>query len=165
MSARPVAALLLVAAGLLLLGVTVPRRDQAAEIGREVRRLTEARTKAQAQLAAQERRAAARARAAEILAEVPAVSRTAPLAELRREVLDLVSERPLSQVRLQVQPQRPPVDASFRISASGRFEDLLGLSDALARPRAGIVLDRVRFRPGPRGLIVEVEASRLGGRR
>jgi hypothetical protein len=162
---RSLAALLLLAAGLVHVGVTLPRRSQAVEARAELRRLKEARRSARARLEAQERRATARTRAAEILGRIPPVSRTDPLTELRADVLETVRERPLSRVQLQVRPQRPPVGAAFRISASGRFEDALALSNALARPLDGVVFDRVQLRSGPRGVDVEVEALRLGGRR
>lgn len=146
---------------LLYVAVARPLESRALAAGEEYRRARDQRRDARARVAELERRAAARARAAAILA----AARNAPgggVREVRRGVVDIVTRAGVSSVRLGVRPGRPPVSASVSLSAEGPFADVVRLTGELARPGSGLVLDRVRLVSRPPRIGLDVDASGLG---
>jgi hypothetical protein len=52
--------------------------------------------------------------------------------------------------------------AVVRVDARGAFPELMGLSQRLAEPGSGLILDRVRLVRSPRSLALEVEGRAVG---
>jgi len=159
---RVVALVLLVLAAGAYVGVALPTRRAAADLGDDYRRARERRREAAQRLSRIDRRGISRARAA-LPRPVTGEGPSAALVALRLSVLESVRESGVSRVSLAVSPGRPPVAASVHLSASGRFDDLVQLSAAVARPGSGIVLDRVRLVPGSDSISLELDALRLEG--
>ncbi len=161
MTPRVLAALLLVASGLLQVGLVVPTRRQAIAAEDEYRRLRDQARKDREELEEAQARAAPRSRAAAILAQVSAPA-DETLADLRAELLETVDGFPVRDVRLEVSPQPPPVAGRFGLGALGSFRSVVTLAGALARPESGMVLERVAFRSAPDGVALEVQGLRVG---
>ena len=154
MTARAVALLLLAAALAAYGGVALPARRAAAALGDDYRRARDRRREATLRLSALQREQAAR----QVAARSSAGSGGEPLVALRRAVLESVKGSGVSNVRLSLNPGRPPVAASVHVSGEGRFEDVVRFTAAVAPPGGGVVLDRVRFTPGPEAILLELDA-------
>jgi hypothetical protein len=159
---RSLAGLLLVAAGLLFVTVAIPSTRRAVTLGEEYRRLRQSRREAEQRLGAAERRMAARARAARILAGVSSTPGGDPLAELRTGVLATLDGQGLHKIRLQVRLARAPLAAAFTLGASGSFDQIVDLSGRLASPASGVILEQATFRRVPRGLSLDIRGARPG---
>ena len=158
MTPRPVAFLLLTAAAAAYIGLALPARRAAADLGDDYRRARVRRRDAALRLSRIERQETARAprrSGSQFSSEA--------LVALRRSVLESVKASGVSKVRLSFSPGRTPVAASVHLSGEGRFEDVVKLSAGLAPPGSGIVLDRVRFAPGSDTILLELDALSLEG--
>jgi hypothetical protein len=82
-----------------------------------------------------------------------------PVGDLRRAILAALDGAPVSGVRLGVRPARPPLAASARLVAEGRFDDLVRLVSRLTEEGA-LAPERIRFVAGP-PLRAEIEGFRL----
>ena len=161
MRLRLVSAFLLALAGALYLGVAVPAADRVAGQQQEQRRLRAAQREARRRAASAEKQLAARRRVATILAEVSPAASGNPLATLRADVLATLRQWSVSEVNLHVRPVQRPEGAAFRLTAKGPYREIVGLTRGLARPRLGVILQRVSFRAGEASVAVEVEGQRV----
>ncbi len=86
-----------------------------------------------------------------------------PVKALRKVVVEAVSGMPLSDVRLEVSPGRPPTAAQVRLSAVGPFREILRLGERLFGPRSAIALERVQLTSAAGGAIqADIEGFTLG---
>lgn len=152
MNARGAALVVLIAAGALLGAVALPLRGRAAAEEQARRRAEELSESARTRLADLEKRVGA-------LAAVD--GRTDP-GRLRRAVAASLDGTPVSQVKIDVQPARPPLSATVRLSAEGSFDDLVDLSGRLVQPGNGLILARFRLSPRVSALRLEMEAVGVG---
>jgi hypothetical protein len=157
-TARPVALLLVAAAVAAYAGLALPARRAAADLGDEYRRVRERRRDASQRLSRTEHQLAARRSMTGGSAGQPPGE---PLVSLRRAVLEAVKGSGVSNVRLSLSPGRAPVAASVHLSGEGRFEDVVRFTATVAPPGGTIVLDRVRFAPGPDTISLELDALSL----
>jgi hypothetical protein len=151
---RLAAALLLLAALGIHLGLGAPARRQRDEAREEFARQREVREGLRAQ-AARRQRPAASVRAPRGDAEAARA--------LRLSFLGAVEGLPLRAVRVNVEPGRHGlVAARGRVSAEGEQADLLRAAGKLAEASSGVLLDNVRFADAPGGdLRLEIEAFSL----
>jgi hypothetical protein len=151
---RLAAALLLVAAVGLHLGVTVPTRRQRDESRREFAGAREERERLRSRLSHLEKRAAA--------GRTPSGDAAAAGA-LRRLLLRSTERLPLGAVQIGVEAgRRGAVAARGRLSAEGAQADLLRAAERLADPSSGVLLEHVALLPArDGGLRLEVEAFSL----
>jgi hypothetical protein len=159
MRRRSIGALLAVVAAVAYLGFVLPARRAAADAGDEDRRARERKREALARLARVERVRASRQKAASTLGAAPG---GVSLVELRKSVLASLAQHSLSDVHLRVIEGRAPVLARVSVSAEGSFIDVVSMTGGLVRAGGGLVLDRVRVHPRGQGVVVELEALRLG---
>ncbi len=162
-SARVLAALLLLGAGLLYVGVTLPAHRAAADAEDAVGRARAERPGLRARLAEREHQAAAEDKASAAVAAA-ASGPGDPVVRLRRSVVGSLDGAAVSAVRLAVTAGRSPVGARLQLSAEGRFAEILRLAGHLVRPGTGLVLENVRLRPSPAGLALDLSAFSLTGR-
>jgi hypothetical protein len=148
---RLVAALLVVAALGLHLGVAVPARRERDEAWQEFARARQERERLRVQAARLERRATA--------GRAPAGDAAAARA-LRLSLLRAVEGLPLRGVRIGAEAgPRGAVAARGRLAAEGRQADLLRATGRLAEASSGVLLERVAFRQTQGGALrLEVEA-------
>lgn len=155
MSRRVAAALLLVAALGVHLGVALPARRQRDEARDAFARGREERERLRGQAARLERRAAA--------GRAPAGDAAAARA-LRLSLLRATEGLPLGAVRISVDVGRGSVAARGRLAAEGRQADLLRAAGRLAEPSSGVLLERVALAETPGGGVrIEVEAFSTRG--
>jgi hypothetical protein len=159
---RVLAGLLVAAAGLLYLAITVPARRAAAEAQDAYGREREERQGLRSRLAERELTAAAEARAtaAVAMAGTPGY----PVGHLRRSVVASLEGAGVSGVRISVTPGRDPVAARLQLSAEGPYAEALRLTGRLVRPGSGLILETVRLRPSAAGLGIDVVGFSLAGR-
>jgi len=162
-SVGALAALFLLAAGLLYVTVTLPARQAVAAAQDAFGRVRDERLRLRARLAEREQQAAAEDRAAAALAAAAGGPGDA-VVHVRRSVVGSLEGAVVSGVRLTVTSGRAPVGAKLRFSAEGRYGEALRLTGHLARPGSGLVLESVRFRPSPAGLTLELTGFSLEGR-
>jgi hypothetical protein len=157
---RPLALLLAAAAAGVYFGWALPARRAAADLGDEYRRVRERRRETAQRLSRTEREGLARlVRRTSASASQP---NTDALMTLRRSVLQSIQASRVSNVHLSVSPGRGPVAATVHLSAEGRFEDVVGLSGAVAPAGSGIVLARVRISPAAGAILLDLDALSLG---
>jgi hypothetical protein len=169
MIVRVLAMALLLAAGFGYAGLAVPARRDAASVQDEYARARDERQRLRARLAELERRSQARARAPAAIGGAPGRPSTAQggargrelPASVRRAVLGVVDGAHLSGVQLSVSAGRSPVGAKVRLTAEGRFADLVPLAGRLTSGPPGLVLERVRMSPKEGRVVADVEAFRL----
>lgn len=164
MSARPLAVFLLLVAASIYGGVAVPIRRSAIAVRDSDRRLRDERREAQSRLTALQHQRGAYERAVAALSAASAHGGD-PSRALRASVVESLGGTSLSGVRLVVQPGRPPVGAHVRLSAEGAFPEVVRLCGHVVRPGTGVILERVRLRPSPTGILLELEGQNLGVRR
>jgi hypothetical protein len=151
---RLAAALLLLAALGIHLGLAAPARRQRDEAREEFARQREEREGLRAQTARRQR---------------PTASARAPRGDaeavraLRLSFLEAVEGLPLRAVRISVEAgRRGPVAARGRVSAEGEQVDLLRAAGKLAEASSGVLLENVRFAHAPGDdLRLEIEAFSL----
>lgn len=154
MTRRVVAALLLLAALGLHLGVASPARRQRDAARAEFARLRKERERVRVEVARLHRQAAS--------ARAPRGDAEAARA-LRRSLLEAVDSLPLRAVRISAEAGRPGVVAARgSVTAEGGQADLLRAAGKLAEPSSGVVLASVRlaYATGD-DLRLEVEAYSL----
>lgn len=143
MTRRIVALVLLAAALLIHVGLTLPARrsrDSARELYASQR---EERERLRAEVARLERRSSAAASA-----QAPAGEAAAARA-LRLSLLSATRGIAIDQVEIAAQPERRgQVAARGRLSAAGSQADLLRAAGRLAQPAAGLRLDRLQLSAG-----------------
>jgi len=151
---RLAAALMLVAALGLHLGVAAPARRQRDEAREEFARLREEREGLRVQSARLQRRTAA--------ARAPSGDAEAVRA-LRLSFLGAVEGLPVKAVRISAEAGRHGVVAARgRLAADGRQVDLLRAAGRLAEASSGVQLGNVRFTQAPgNDLRLEIEAFSL----
>lgn len=145
MSARWVAAALLGAGIALYAAVAVPMQRQSAATAEEYRRARDEARDIRTRMARLERRDAAHARAATALAGAATPGGT--VRAVRRSVVQTLQGARLSGVRLGVVAARAPFAARVHLTTEGPFSEVVALTDRVARPETGIVLERVRLVP------------------
>ncbi|HKC12260.1 MAG TPA: hypothetical protein VKI41_09525 [Vicinamibacteria bacterium] len=153
------AALLLLGAGLLYTGVTLPAHRAEADAEAAVARARAERPGLRARLAARELQAAADKASAGVAAATSGPGD--PVVRLRRSVVGSLEGATVSGARLAVTAGRPPVGARVQFSAEGRYAEILRLAGHLVRPGTGLVLESVRLRPGAAGLALDLSAFSL----
>lgn len=162
MIVRALAIALLLAAGVGYAGFAVPARRDAASVQDQYARARDERQRLRARLAELERRSRVRVGApAGPLAAQGGVQGREQAASVRRAVLGVVDGAHLSGVQLSVSAGRWPVGAKVRLTAEGRFADLVPLSGRLTSGPPGLVLERVRMSPKGGRVVADVEAFRL----
>ena len=151
MTRRLAAALILLAALGLHLGLAAPARRQRDEAREEFARLREEREGLRAQAARLQRRAAS--------VRAPSGDAEAVRA-LRLSFLGAVEGLPLRLVRINAEAGRHGVVAARgRLAAEGRQADLLRAAGRLAEASSGALLENVRLAPAPGDdLRLEIEA-------
>jgi hypothetical protein len=151
---RLAAALMLLAALGLHLGVAAPARRQRDEAREEFARLREERERLRVQSARLQRRTAS--------ARAPSGDAEA-LRALRLSFLGAVEGLPVQAVRISAEAGRHGVVAARgRLAADGRQVDLLRAAGRLAEASSGVLLENVRFARAPGGdLRLELEAFSL----
>ena len=143
MTRRLAAALMLLAALGLHLGLAAPSRRQRDEAREEFARLREERERLRAQAARLPRRTAS--------VRAPSGDAEAVRA-LRQSFLGAVEGLPLRAVRISAEAGRDAVVAARgRLAAEGRQTDLLRAAGRLAEASSGVLLAKVQLRPGLRG--------------
>jgi len=152
---RLAAALLLLVALGLHLGLAAPSRRQRDEAREEFARLREERESLRAQAARLPRRAAS--------VRAPSGDRDAVRA-LRRSFLGAVEGLPLRSVRISAEAGRDAVVvARGRLAAEGRQTDLLRAAGRLAKASSGVLLARVQLALASGDDIrLEIEAFSVG---
>jgi hypothetical protein len=159
MIARGLGISLLVLAGLGWAGLVLPARREQAAARDEFARAREERQRLRLQVAELERRVRVRAR---ITAAPLDGGGSAAVADVRRSVLRAVDASRVSGVNLAVSAGRAPVAARVRLSAEGRFSEVVPLTGLLAGGPPALVLDRVRLSLAQSGVAADVEGFRLG---
>ncbi len=135
MTRRLAAALLLLVAVGLHLGVTLPARRQRDEARDEFARGREDRERLRAQVARLDQRGP--------VGQAPAGDAAAARA-LRLSLLRATAGLDLQAVRIEVTPgRRGPAAARGRLVAEGRQADLLRAAGRLAEPSSGVQIERV----------------------
>jgi hypothetical protein len=151
MTRRLLALGLLLVAGLVHAGVTLPARRARDEARTAFARQREARERLRAELARLERRASAvRAAAPEGDAAAARAMRLALLAATRG--------LPLGDLQIAARPARHgSVAARGRVGGTGSQTDLLRLAERLAEPASGVMLERLDLALHPEGIRLEAE--------
>jgi hypothetical protein len=162
MRAWLLAGLLLVLAGLLHLGLASPTRARAWAAQDEYSRTRGERQRLRVRRLELERRHAALEKIAPALTG-QSPSAGDPVNDLRLVVLAALKKRAVSDVQLSVGAGRPPVGATARLSAAGRFSEVILLCDELVRPGSGIVLERLRLSRGGSAVVLDLQGLRLSG--
>jgi hypothetical protein len=149
---------MLVAAGGLYWGVALPARRATAQAEAELQRVEAERDPLRQRLEERERR-----RAVE-----EAWRRAGPGGKyraltLRRSLLASIDAAPLSGLRLDVTPVPAPLAVRARLSAGGRFEDLVALAQRVVGFRTGLVPERLRWAVTGSEVSLDIEASTLRG--
>jgi hypothetical protein len=155
--------LALLAAGLYL-GLGRPARlETAALLGEQDRLRAELET-GQRRLAVLQQDEALRRQALGRVGGIDASSREA-VTTVRRGLLGTLSTLSSNAIEISVRPGRGPTAADVGVRATVSLEEFVSLSEALARPGAGIALSRARIRASAPALAVEFEGSSLRGER
>jgi hypothetical protein len=141
MSRRGVAraVLLLAAAAAVHLGLGVPARRERDEAWRQYAREREQREQIRVRVAELERRAA-------VSKQNPAGDAAAAARELRRAFLRATDGLAVGSVQIAASPgEARGVAARGRLAATGRLADVLLVTERLAGPASGVLLERVRL--------------------
>ncbi len=151
MTRRLAAALMLLAALGLHLGLAAPARRQRDEAREEFARLREERERLRAQAARLQRRA--------VSVRAPSGDAEA-IRALRLSFLEAVERLPLRAVRISAEAgRRGVVAARGRLAAEGGQADLLRVAGKLAEASSGVLLETVRLAQAPGDdLRLEIEA-------
>ena len=162
MTARWIAAGLVLLSVALYAAVAIPMQRQAAEAAEEYRVARDESRDIRARLGRLERRDAAHVRAVSALAgATPADTVRA----VRRSVVGTLQEARVSGVRLGVVASHAPYSARVHLSASGPFPEVLSLVGRVARPETGVVLEHVHLAPRGNGVALDLDAVTLGSAR
>jgi hypothetical protein len=141
MSRRAVAraVLLLAAAAAVHLGLGAPARRERDQARQQYARERAERARLRVRVAELERRAAA-------LKQAPAADPAAAARELRGALLHATDGLAVGSVQIAATPGKARgVAASGRLAATGRMADVLLVTERLARPASGVLLERVRL--------------------
>jgi hypothetical protein len=138
---RVAAAVLLLCALFLWLGVTGPARRDAVEAQRQFAQGREERERLRLRTAEAERRMAYVDR----LAAASPGGAQDPVGGLRRTALVALSGTALSGTQIEVTPGRAPMAARARLDARGSFREALRLCERLSGPESGVALERVQL--------------------
>jgi hypothetical protein len=162
-SPRLLALLFLAGAALVHAGVGLPAAARARAAADEYARLRDDRREAQERLAAIALRRQARARALAAIA-VPAPAPEEAAARLRSTLAAALRGQGVSDVRFSVRSGRPPISALARVTAKGRYPEVIALAERLLAPETALVVEQASFRTGVDGVDFELALASLGGR-
>jgi len=147
--------LLLLAAALVHVGLTLPARQARDEARTEFARQRAERERLRAELARLERRAAR---------SVAPDDDAAAARALRLALLEATRGLALGEVQLASQPARQgSVAARGRVGGTGSQAELLRVAGRLAEPASGVLLERLELALGPHGIRLEADAVSLRG--
>jgi hypothetical protein len=161
-SSRVAALVLAGMAAVVYFAVARPLRAQASAYADAFGAARSERRDATTRLSELQRRSQARARVVAAVtgaAGDPAVTTRA----VRRSVAQAVEASRAAGVHLAIRPSRDGVDVD--VTARGPAEDLLDLTGHLARPEAGVVLERVAFTRSTDGVGLHVDGLGIAGTR
>jgi hypothetical protein len=136
----------------------VPLHRERAPLQDAFARAREDRQRARLRVADLERRLRVRTSAS-----LPVAEGVDSVGPLRRAVLDVLDAAQISDVSLAVQPGRAPVAATVRLTAKGRFADLVPLTGRLVAGPPGLVLGQLRLQAADGRLVADLEGFRLEG--
>lgn len=162
MNSRMAALVIAVVAAALYVGVARPLRTQASAYADAFGAARVERRDATARLAELQRRSQVRARAVAALMGAfrdPAVTTRA----VRRSVAQAVEGSRAAGVHLAIRPSHQGVDVN--VTARGPAADVLDLAGQLARPEAGVVLERVSFMRSAGEVGLQVRGLGIAGTR
>jgi len=154
-SLRRLALALAAAGAALYLGVALPAASSLSAAREELADLDRQRAARTTRLARQQRRE-------EALLRVGRSPEAASLMGIRREIVASVDRSRLSEATVDVKPGRAPAAAVVRVQARGDFAELMSLTQRLAEPGTGLVLDRVRLVHSPGSIGLELEGQAVG---
>jgi hypothetical protein len=143
----------------LYVAVAVPAQRQASAAAEEYRRARDEARDVRTRLARLERRDAAHTRAA---AAITGATPGETVRAVRRSVVQTLQGAGVSGVRLSVAPGRAPLAARVRLTASGPFPEVIALTNRIARPETGVVLERIRLSPRASGVTLDLDGVTLG---
>jgi hypothetical protein len=146
----------LVLAGVVYWGLALPLEHQTASSLLEVQRLDRERRQVSSRLVSLERREALSRRvSAAFSPEV--VGSTGTVRALRLSVIGSLKQADVSGVRLAVRAGEGR-STKVVVSAEGSFAEIVRLSGHVARPGAGLILERVGFISRPPDVTLSLEA-------
>jgi hypothetical protein len=154
-SPRRIALALAVAAATLYLGFALPAASQLSAVRTELLDLRRERDARAVRLSGQQRRE-------EALLRVARPAESATLIAVRREIVGTLDQAALTEATVDVRPGRAPVVAQVGVRVRGSFTELMALSERLAQPRSGLVLERVRLVRLPASITLELEGHAVG---
>jgi hypothetical protein len=161
-TARSLAAGLLVLSVALYAAVAVPMQRQAAGAAEEYRVARDESRDIRARLGRLERRDAAHVRA---VAAVAGATPADTVRAVRRSVVQTLQDSRVSGVRLGVVAGHAPYAARVHLSASGRFPEVMTLVGRVARPETGVVLEHVHLTPRGDDVTLDLDGVTLGSGR
>jgi len=158
MRRAPVAVALLVVAGAVHVGLTLPARRARDEARVAFAHQRAERERLRAELQHLERRAPG------VAVAVPGAAAAVARA-LRLTLLAATRGQGLADVQISVQPERRgDTAARGRLAGTGRQADLLRTAGRLAEPASGAVLERVELSARAQGVRLELQARAAGSR-
>jgi hypothetical protein len=161
---RPGAALVALLALGLHAAVARPVRREAGALVVEQDRLRHVLGGQRLRVAALESDEAARRAALDRLGGVDAGT-SEVVTEVRRSLVASIERLALDGVQMSVRPGRGTTAASVSLRVTATLDELMALSEMMARPGAGIALQRARLTATPEGIVTEIEGARLRGAR
>jgi hypothetical protein len=147
----------------LYAGLTLPLQRRAAAAADAYRRARDERRAARSRLGEMHRLESALRRAAPARPPGPGAPND-PMGATRRGIIMALEGAGLSGVRLAVRPGRPPAAAAVRLSAEGRFPEVVRLAGELVRPGTGVVLERFRLNAHDSRVAMSLEGVGLEAR-
>ena len=149
---------LLVLAGVVHWGLTVPLERRTASSLLELKQLDGERRLAASRMASLERREALERRLAAAFSPA-VVGSMGTLRAVRLSVVDSLDDADVSGVRLSVRAGGPR-GTKVSVTAQGDFDDVVRLSAHLVRPGTGLVLEGAAF--NPRSPLVDLSLQAAG---
>jgi hypothetical protein len=154
------AALLALLALALHSAVTLPARREAGALLGEQDKLRHDLGRQRLRLVALETDEASRRLALDRLGGVGTGASEA-VTDVRRSLLASIDRLALDGAQMSVRPGRGATAATVSLSVTATLDELVALSEALARPGSGIALHRARLSPTAGGVLVEIEGASL----
>jgi hypothetical protein len=142
-------------AATVYLGISLPAAARASAARVELRELQRQREAHSAELGRLRLRD-------EALVRVRRSPEAASVVGIRGEIVRVVDSVGLDQATVDVRPARPPAAALVGVRARGSFPAVMALSQRLAEPGSGLVLDKVRFQRFPSAVQLALEGRAPG---